>query len=221
MDKIAICVTTRNRRNALDKCIEQLSLFMPQNSRLFIVDDASEVRVNNADYRFDTRVGIPQAKNKCLELSMDYGADHIFLFDDDIYPIKNEWEQPYIRSEYKHLCFTFLPSYAIDETHKKHHLGNGCMLYIHKDVIKTIGGFDISFGLGKYEHTQFSHRAKAAGFCPTPYVDVINSGTLFHSMDQYNEVDRTFTLQEMSNLLKEGKKHFHNTLNDLSYYGYK
>ncbi|MEI2271819.1 hypothetical protein OHD16_06660 [Sphingobacterium sp. ML3W] len=220
MDKIAICITTRNRKEAFDKCIEQMSLFMPDNARLFIVDDASDIPAPDADFRFSFRSGIPVAKNKCIELAMCWGANHIFLFDDDTYPISINWHIPYIDSPYKHLCYTFLESYKSVNGHKYHLLGNGCVMYIHRDVVEAIGGFDLTFGLGKYEHTQFSHRASAAGFCPVPYVDVIGSEKLFYSMDEHGEVERTMTSKEMGEQLKSGRQHFRKTLNDLSFYHY-
>lgn len=219
--KIAVCITTHNRPEVLAKSLEKWSdlLSVYPKLEIFVVDDASSIKVPS-DFRFDQRVGIPAAKNKCIELAMSYGAEHIFLADDDVYPIDTLALDDYINSPYKHMCFSFLNPYRIKDGYKHHALGNGCMMYIHREVVDSIGGFDKAFGIGKYEHTQFSHRAYAAGFCPHPYVDVINSDKLFYSMDKHQEVERTFTSDEMKRQLESGRDHFYKTLKDTSFYEY-
>lgn len=211
MDKIAICITTRNRKEAFAKSIQEQLGCLPAGAALFVVNDAGEPTSHDT-YRFAERVGIPRAKNKCLELAMEWGASEIFLFDDDCYPLQDGWELPYISSPFQHLCFTFLPHNTVRDGHKYHYLGNGCMLYMQRGVPEKIGGFDTAFGIGKYEHTQFSHRAHYAGFCPTPYVDVIGSSELLYSMDQYGEVQRSLTQEEMDKQLSSGLDHFYATL---------
>lgn len=216
---IAICITTRNRRDALDKCAAQHTLFRVEGARYFIVNDAGEPTPYD-DFRFSDRVGIPRAKNKCIELAMASGAEHIFLFDDDCYPISDGWEVPYIRSPHPHLCFTFLPSYATEAGHKYHHLGNGCMMYVHRSVVDRIGGMDPAFGIGKYEHAHFSHRACAAGLIPAPFIDVEGSEGLLHAMDASGEVERTMSSEEMARQMRAGETHFYATKDRREFVGY-
>ena len=85
MEKIAICITTHNRKEVFETSLAAWNKYKPKNAKIFIVDDCSIVPVKS-DYRFDIQAGIAKAKNKCLELAKDY--DHIFLVDDDIRPIK-------------------------------------------------------------------------------------------------------------------------------------
>ena len=218
---IAICITTRNRQEAFCKSIHQQLTNLPTNATLIVVNDAGEPTEYDT-FRFPERAGIPRAKNKCLELAMAAGSDEIFLFDDDCYPISKGWEMPYIRSPFRHLCFTFLPQAGIypDGLHKYHSLGNGCMLYIHRDVVDNIGGFDTSFGIGKYEHTQFSFRAYNAGYCPFLYMDVIGSEHLLYSMDEHGEVERSMTEAEMETQLRNGYERFHRTIGTTLYCDY-
>jgi glycosyltransferase involved in cell wall biosynthesis len=91
---------------------------------LVVVDDASDekkvgLEVDKYHY-FPKRVGIAKSKNKCLELLEK--CDHIFLFDDDFYPIKEGWEQIYIDTAQQtgihHLCFTFDFGQTIEEFKK-------------------------------------------------------------------------------------------------------
>lgn len=219
MGKIGIAITTRNRPEAFLTSVAAHNRYNPDQNYI-VVNDAGEP-TSYDDYRFKERVGIPRAKNKCLELLMDRGCENMFLFDDDTYPKSKKWWEPYVNSPYKHLCYTFGLPHWKDETHKYHLLGNGCMLYIHRDVVDRIGGFDTAFGLGKFEHTQFSHRAYAAGFSPSPFVDVVGSGDLFYSMDRKREVQRSFTEEEMEELLKKNGQHYVETIRDTSFYPYR
>lgn len=221
MNRIGIAISTRNRSHAFCKTIEHVSKYRPDDSALVVVDDASDLLYCYPDYRFEERAGIPKVKNKCLELLMDKGCEHLFLFDDDCFPITDNWHVPYVNSPYKHLCYTFLNHYKVENGHMYHVLGNGCMIYIHRDVVDNIGGFDTAFGLGKYEHAQFSHRAHSSGFCPAPYVDVVGSNKLFHAMDEKGEVQRTMTEREMIIQLNAGRRHFNKTIKDTSLYEYR
>jgi glycosyltransferase involved in cell wall biosynthesis len=222
-DKIAICVSTRNRPEAFDMCLREWVTCVPwsPNVAYFVVDDASDIPYPNHDFRFSSRVGIPRAKNKSLELAMDWGADHIFLCDDDVYPISPNAIIPYINSPHPHLCYTFLPHQRIVDGHKYHSMANGCMMYIHRSVVEKIGGFDTRFGLGKFEHVQFSHRVHAAGLIPHPFIDVLGSDKLFHAMDEHNEISRTFTQQEQAHLLNVNRAHYYKTRNLTEFIPYK
>src|SRR6478609_8577204 len=124
---ISICITTRNREASFWTVLKQIHMHTKCEYQLIVVDDASESTYFDTSYRFETRVGIPAAKNKCLELAK---YDHIFLFDDDTYPIADGWYLPYINSGKEHLCYSFLPYFKEKNGFKYHTLGNGCMLYV-------------------------------------------------------------------------------------------
>jgi len=202
---ISICITTRNRLKSFQIVLERIERHTKCEYQLIVVDDASEVPYFYADYRFSERAGIPAAKNKCLELAK---YDHIFLFDDDTYPICDGWYLPYIDSGKEHLCYSFLPYFKAKNGFKYHALGNGCMLYVTRKCIDTIGGFDWSYGLGKYEHVDFSRRIHNAGLTESVFMDVIGSGQLLYCMDQKKEIQRSFTSREMTTLLSSGAKRF-------------
>lgn len=202
---ISICITTRNRPEELQKVVEKIIQHTNCEYQLIVVDDASEIEYYRADFRFNERVGIPAVKNKCLELAK---YDHIFLFDDDTYPIADNWYLPYINSGKEHLCFTFLAKHKAKDGFKHHVLGNGCMLYVTRKCIDTIGGFDWNYGLGKYEHVDFSRRIHNAGLTESVFMDIENSNELLYCMDQKKEVQRSFTPIEMRTLLKSGEKNF-------------
>lgn len=223
MSKIAICITTRNRKSELSSCIFNWdkNVLCCLGTKLFIVDDASDPKYCDSDCHFEERVGIPRAKNKCLELAMDWGAEHIFLCDDDVYPLTPGCLDPYLSSPHPHLCYTFLPHTRIIDGHKHHALGNGCMMYVRREVVEKVGGFDTGFGLGKYEHVQWSHRIHASRFTPHPFIDIVGSGKLFHSMDEHAEVDRTFTPKEQAHLLNINREHYYKTRFSTKFIPYK
>lgn len=222
-NKIAICISTRNRPEAFDMCLREWVIYVQwsPNVAYFVVDDASDIPYSNPDFRFSSRVGIPTVKNKSLELAMDWGSEHIFLCDDDVYPISPNAIIPYINSPHPHLCYTFLPHTRTVDGHKYHALGNGCMMYIHRSVVEKIGGFDTRFALGKFEHVQFSHRVHAAGLIPHPFIDVLGSDKLFHAMDERNEVIRTFTDEERDKLMAENRTHYYKTRNLTEFIPYR
>lgn len=228
---IAICITTRNRRSALDKCAAQHTKHRVEGASYFFVNDAGEPTPYD-DYRFSERVGIPRAKNMCLQLAMDAGAAHVFLFDDDCYPIRDNWHLPYIQSGLHHLCFTFTTGYdgmgawpngTVSGCGRfvYHVLGCGCMLYFTRHCIETVGGFDTGFGLGKYEHADLSRRVFNAGLTPNKFIDVVGSDKLLHSMDQAGEVTRTFTKEEQAQLMAAGSDRFWANEGDKSYKEYR
>lgn len=214
---ISICVTTRNRPDSFKLVIDKIKQHTHVMYQLIIVDDASGIPYCNATYRFENRVGIPAVKNKCLELAK---YDHIFLFDDDTYPIADGWYLPYINSGKEHLCFTFLTAFKRKEGFKYFTLGNGCMLYVTRKCTDTIGGFDWNYGLGKYEHVDFSRRIHNAGLTESVFMDIENSSELLYCMDQKKEIQRSFTPLEMRTLLKSGEKHFQKSRKSKEYISY-
>lgn len=199
---IAVCITTQNRRDVYLKTYEMLKKHLPKDARLFVVDDASDKPAPNADYRFETIAGIAKAKNKCLELAYDWGAEHIFLFDDDIYPIKDGWEKGYVESGENHMMFVFTGKgnmtrgvaeiYRNDRYVAYDHV-RGCMLYATRKVLEVVGGMDPEFGRYYGEHADWSNRIHNAGLTPYRVMDRLDSKDYIHSLDEVNAVESTVT----------------------------
>lgn len=218
MHKISICITTRNRPKEFNTVFERIKKHTKCDYQLIVVDDCSDEIYYDSDYRFEERAGIPAAKNKCLELAKH---DHIFLFDDDTYPILDNWYLPYVNSGKEHLCYTFLNIYKVKDGFTYHRLGNGCMMYVTRKCLEVVGGFDWRFGLGKYEHVNFSRRIHNAGLTESVFMDVVGSEKLLYCMDQNKEVKRSFTTKEMSVLLRAGSKHYRDNLKSKEYISYE
>jgi hypothetical protein len=131
--------------------------------------------------------GIAKAKNMCLALLDD--CDHIFLFDDDCFPKVDYWFTKYIFTGVKHLSYTFnrkiLKKY---NGLKEHELPCGCMLYVNRECLDVVGGFDTDFEGYSYEHVSYSQRIFNAGLTHRPFLDVVDSHLLIHSMDEHKQI---------------------------------
>lgn len=191
--KIGIAISHHNRPEVLATAFEHFTAHMPKDAKLVVVDDASDVPVN-ADFRFETNVGIARTKNKGIELLMAAGCDHLFLFDDDTYPIDDNWWKPYVESKEPHLMYNFtkysdgtpvgdcIEVYRDDEVVAQGH-PRGCMLYITADVVSTVGGFYTGFGLAMEEHVEYSQRIFNAKLTTFKFADVVGSDKLIYSTD--------------------------------------
>ena len=218
---IGIGITTHNRNRLVAETVAKIQAVTP-DAYIVVVDDASEqpVKIDGVTvYRFKTNVGIARAKNKCLEL-LNY-CDHIFLFDDDTYPIKDGWYVPYIASPEHHLMYLFkdwadgrpVGDDAIvyrDDKHEAHHHARGCMLYIDSVALATVGGMDTRYGKAMNEHLDWSIRIHNAGLTTFRYMDIIGSKDLIYSADEHQAVsssivrsDRRLNLEANNKLLAE------------------
>lgn len=210
-----IGITTRNRNEVFEKTLSEIKKYLPPNTKLVVVDDASETPVKS-DFRFETRAGIARAKNKCLELLMaDSDIQHIWLFDDDCYPKVKDWYLPYEQSKEPHLMYIFTAyggqTRVVNELYRDEDIVSynhvrGCMLYFERRCIEKVGGFNPIYGHGYYEHRNLTERIHRAGLTSHLIMDVPNSGRLIHSMDEAQETQSTFTAKEHSILLRKNRR---------------
>lgn len=200
--RIGVGVTTRNRYDVFRDSYARLREHLPPGAKLIVVDDASDRPVPEADFRFEKNVGIARAKNKCLELLDD--CEHIFLMDDDVYPLVPDWWRPYVESPEPHLMWTFvrprgstggpeLTELYRDSSHVYFHATRGAVLYIERRVLDVVGGMDPEFGQWGWEHVSWSDRIHAAGLTSSRYIDVAGSEGLFFSHDENQSVETTAT----------------------------
>ena len=189
---IGVAITTHNRRETALETFAKWKTMLPNDAIIIVVDDASVEPYPNADHRFDVNVGIAKAKNKCIELLIHKGCTELFLADDDCYPTSADWYKAYIESPHPLLSYTFsvvakrIPNgnrmIKKDGSHKWYSNPCGCMVYLNKIVVDTIGGYDVEYSMYGDEHLDYAIRAKNAGLIPYPYIDV--SEPLFYCLDQ-------------------------------------
>lgn len=207
--KIGVAITTHNRYDIFKKTYDEISKFLPSGAVLVIVDDASSTPVKESTFRFDENVGIARSKNKCFELLYDAGCEHFFLFDDDCYPLVEDWHKPYIESREPHLNYIFTSfkgsKQAVDnnvllytdwEINAYSH-PRGCMCYFKRVCLDKVGGMHPVFGKWGYEHPDLSNRIYNAGLTSFRYMDVVGSDKLIYSHDEHTfNKDSTITIDE-------------------------
>jgi glycosyltransferase involved in cell wall biosynthesis len=218
--KIGIAISTHNRRETAEHAIREWRRFMPEGTKLVIVDDASDVPYPGADYRFEQRAGISATKNKGVELLEDY--DHIFLVDDDILPLNNMWAGRYIFSNMQHACYIFGRKLLWQgPDYKVYDLPRGCLLYFTRRCIDIAGGFDTNFTGYGYEHVQLSQRIFNRGLTPAPFIDIPNSVGLFYSHDEHKTVQSSIKSYERIKHINVNRAYFEKTKSNNSFIPYK
>lgn len=206
---IGIAISTHNRREIADHSIKQWKKFLPVGAKLIIVDDASAIPYPGADYVFSKRAGISTVKNKCIQLLND--CDHIFLVDDDIYPLDANWAAWYTHSTLQHACYIFERKLLWTEPdYKAYELPRGCLLYFTKHCIEIAGGFDTNF-TSMYEHAELSRRIFNMKLTPSAYIDILYSKGLFYSHDEQNTAQSSFDPYERTKAIRENKKYWEET----------
>lgn len=230
--KIAICITTHNRHEVLKDSLYHHGKYRPDNSMLFIIDDASDkpMRIGGNFYRFDENVGIAQAKNKGLQLAYEAGAYYIFNFDDDTYPLVKGWEQSYINSEENALMYQFkLPGKPKTDMRVLHSDGKltsyshtrGAMIFVTRKVLDTVGGFDTGFGLAYFEHPNYIDRIHNAGLTTHRAMDVVGSDKLLYCLDQDAKVESSIPSQVRKDALLHNLRYYRSQRNSKEFKAYK
>lgn len=196
---IGIAVTTvPERKKILNKTLKQIEKYAPDDMFLYVhVDKAYK--------------GIPYAKNACLKELYDAGCEYFFLFDDDTYPLKKDWYKPYIESGKNHLMYQFkLPdSHSSDmrEIYRNKDIvayshTRGAMLFCTRKVVDTVGGFDMAYGKGTFEHPDWTNRIYNAGLTTHRAMDVIDSNKLLYCLDQDKKVKSSISTITRTEKLK-------------------
>lgn len=192
--KIGIGITTHNRGSILEKSMEYWGKYA-LGFQFVIVDDASEIPTPHSSYRFKNNVGIAKAKNKCLSLLRD--CDHIFLADDDVYPVNGNWFIPFVQSIHRHLQLSFefnslgqrySPNVFIkgsDEDVNIFNAPNGCLYYFRKECIDIVGGYDERYLGYAGEHQDLSQRIHNVGLTKYPFATPIYAFADFYISDFY------------------------------------
>lgn len=204
--RIGVAITERNRYKEFKVTYDNIVASLPKDAVLVIVDDASTEPFPEATFRFDHNVGIARAKNKCIELLYDAGCTHFFLFDSDCYPIVNDWTERYINTGVPHLSMTFNKhsSGKPNGNGKASPAGDGlvhyenpcgCMIYLTRECVDTVGGMDVRYGKWGFDHVDYSKRIYNAGLTPYPFMDIKDSQEIFYSYDYHNAIARSVDYQ--------------------------
>lgn len=233
---IGIGITTQNRGEVFTMALSHI-YNRSKGCKIVIVDDASTRPVNvptdvATTFRFNTVQGIAAAKNKCFELLED--CEHIFLFDDDTWPLVDNWYLPYINSREPHLMYIFqdfststkLNDTKVlykDSTMVAYTHARGCMCYFKRVCLEKAGGMYTGFGRWGYEHPDLSNRIYNQGLTTFRYMDVVDSNKLIYSLDEHEKVQSTVpaTGAERQTLIRRNKPIYDARINSNEFIPYK
>ncbi|MBZ1874906.1 glycosyltransferase family 2 protein [Klebsiella pneumoniae] len=232
--KVGIAISTHQRPEVLKQAIEQHMKYLPAGALVVVIDDGSKPAAVVPDgvqlLRHETSLGIVASKNASLSALMDAGCEHLFLWDDDAWPIADGWHLPYIESPEPHLAYQFLDlagrnklnDMAVlyrDDKHVAYTGQRGVMLYYHRSAVEKVGGFDPVYGRGMYEHPDLALRIHNAGLSTWAFADVVGSEKLIHSMDEYEEGTRSIPRPDREALVKRNVG-IYNARRDSGYTGF-
>lgn len=195
--KIGLGITCHNRNEISAVTIQKWKEICPKEIKIVVVDDGSTEAIKNSTFRFDEPQGIARAKNKCIELLED--CDFVFLADDDIYAIDENWYKRYIDAHSASKCHYMSCTWerklnpnnnGHNKIRKTNNLveydhASGVLLFMTKKCIDRIGGMDTDFGRYAHEHIDHAIRAHNAKLTPFKFCDIHNSISLFYSYDYH------------------------------------
>lgn len=202
---IGIGITTYLRPKQLEFILQQIDKFKGDHELLIYVWDDSE-----------TKRGVAYGKNMCL--SNLRNCDHIFLLDDDIFPIAEGWLDYFINSGYEHSCY-MNDNYQVvfrGEKHTSYNMSSGVLMYLTKKCFEVVGYLHPEYGRYGYEHAGYSHRIFEAGLTPSRFICLNDTKKYLHSLDldgiagyEFLEHKRMITEEERAEGLKSNNPIYH------------
>ena len=167
MPKVGIAITTTpDRVELFEKTLKHIQIYSPQDSFIFVNNDVN-------------REGVNISKNNCIAALMNKGCEHLFLFDDDCYPLNDFAFDIFIKSGLNHACLTFGEKAnkgsninLIRTINGIDHFTNarGVMLYFTRKAIDLCGGMDIAYSRYGFEHLGLTNRIYNRGLIPGQYI---------------------------------------------------
>lgn len=202
--KVGVGVTTYKRPAHVQLWYDQVKKHSPEGTAMYIASDSI------------ARKGIAYRKNECLK-QLNH-CDYIFLFDDDCFPIKDGWIDFFIQAYHASGQHHFLymketstikktQSYlTVNSTVKIEEFNNcgGCFMFLTKEVLEKVGGYNKNYGYYGYEHAGYSNRIHQAGLTPMGmYLCPQGAGDYIYAMDYDFHLPFNAKLNHQSSLASE------------------
>lgn len=130
------------------------------------------------------RAGVAHTKNRCLA-SLE-GLEHIFLADDDVYPLFLGSVTRYVTDPEPHLMLSWGSHRLLErkDGYATFRWPRGVLLYLHRSVVERVGGMRTEFGTGGHEHVEYSRRIHQAGLTRHMFADLDrNPREFWHAED--------------------------------------
>ena len=186
--RVGIGVTTYKRPEMLEKCLASIEKYTKGGYKLHVAIDTDR-----------DRKGVAYRKNECLRALKD--CHHVFLFDDDCYPIKEGWEDLFINSGQEHLLFLNNGLHNLYGKLNSMHIYENCggvFMYINKAAIERVGAFNEDFKTWGFEHAEYSIRILGEhGIYPM----LVGTEQYLYSEDYSNPLHKSSITNEEKQLL--------------------
>ena len=180
---VGVAISTHRRPAVLAQALAGWSRFMPD--LLVVTHDI------NGD-------GVAATKNRGIAALMAAGCEHLFLVDDDCWPIHRDWSARYVDDPEPHLMHCWGKSRLVsdDGVHSIWSWPRGVMLYAERRVVERVGGMRVEFGRWGVEHVEWSRRIHHAGLTTHKFADVSGSLALWEALDRGRTVASTVGQKE-------------------------
>lgn len=155
---VGVAISTHRRPKVLAESLRHWAKFMP------------DVLVVNHDVKGK---GVAATKNTGIAALMDAGCKHLFLCDDDVWPVSPDWPVEYIKDAEPHLMHCWGKSRLVsdDGHYTVWNWPRGVMLYVERRVVERVGGMRVEFQ-NAGEHAEWSRRIHACGYTRHPFADL-------------------------------------------------
>ena len=152
------------------------------------------------------QISIAKDKNKLIKQLYILGCDYIVIFDDDTFPIKDGWAEFFIEAAEKNCVNHFVlvndkefgKGTRFSEDLTTYGGCAGCMLFLTRKVIETVGYMNTAYGKYGWEHFAYSYRIYKAGLAPA-IGTVVNGWEEFiyaYDLQEEDEVSTEFVKTE-------------------------
>lgn len=167
---VGVAISTHRRPDLLERAVTHWSRALPD--LLVITHDVAGE-------------GVAATKNRGIAALMDAGVDHLFLADDDVWPLAAESWERYVADPASHLmlCWGTSRRIADDGHYTTWSHPRGVLLYVARPVVERVGGMRTDFGRFGHEHVEWSRRIHQAGLTAAPYMDLSDSRRFWHAED--------------------------------------
>lgn len=120
----------------------------------------------------DGHQGVAVNKNTGLSLLMGHYVRHLFLCDDDTWPLSRLALDLHLKNPLLHsmVCWGKNRMGEITPQVAEWTWPRGVLLYVTCTAVEQVGGMDEQFGPGGHEHVEWSRRIHQAGLTPAPFV---------------------------------------------------
>lgn len=198
--KVGMAISTYLRPNNINRLdsvkrsmVSLRNTDWPCNRVIYVVDDASESKdvlnfINEQQYNYKiyTRPqngGVAKCKNTGIRLCYDDKCDFIVLADDDVFYNRTDWIYHYLFT-LLNTNVPYLSTYIYDSKRiikiNDTELSitsalNGCLIFIERDIVETVGYFQSMPGKYGHEHTDYTIRIQKNNDFKY-FIDVADSG---------------------------------------------